>query len=79
MKVGRFPEVLNVYNRLVGLAPDDTQGLERSADVFERLGRLEDAGRRYVLLTDVYLTKRNVDRAIAYWDRAVSPVPRESV
>lgn len=70
-------EALNVYGRLTRLAPDDPLALEKNADVLERLGRLDEAGRQYVAVADIHLSQRNVERAIKNWERAISLLPNE--
>jgi tetratricopeptide (TPR) repeat protein len=77
MEAGRLEEALEVYNRAVQLSPDDPIVLEKSADVLERMGRLEEAGNKYVAVAEIHLSRRNVERAIANWERAAGLLPNE--
>jgi len=77
MEAGRLEEALEVYDRTIELSPDDPIVLEKSADVLERMGRLDEAGNKYVAVAEIHLSRRNVERAIANWERAASLLPNE--
>jgi tetratricopeptide (TPR) repeat protein len=70
-------EALEAYSRVSKLSPDDPLALERSADVLERMGRLEEAGKQYIAVAEIHLSQRNVERAITNWERATSLLPNE--
>ena len=70
LKSGRLDDSLKVYKRAHQLAPDDPTPLEKSADVLERMGRLREAAQQYVSVADVYLSLRDLDKAIGNWERA---------
>jgi tetratricopeptide (TPR) repeat protein len=71
----RYEDALKVYNRAHILSPDDAIPLEKSADVLERLGRLQEAASKYVAVADVYLAQRDLDKAIGNWERATRLTP----
>jgi tetratricopeptide (TPR) repeat protein len=75
LQARRFEDSLKVYTRAHQLAPDDPVPLEKSADVLERLGRLQDAAQRYVSVADIYLAARDLDKAIGNWERATRLTP----
>lgn len=75
LQAGRLEHALQVYLRAHQLAPDDPIPLERSADVLERIGRLKEAAQNYVNVAEIYLTKRDVDKAIGNWERAARLTP----
>ncbi|MEP7289460.1 MAG: tetratricopeptide repeat protein, partial [Chloroflexota bacterium] len=75
LNVKRFDDALKVYNRAHVLAPDDPIPLEKSADVLERLGRLQEAAQQYVTVADVYMGQRDLDKAIGNWERATRLTP----
>jgi tetratricopeptide (TPR) repeat protein len=75
LESGRLDDALKVYNRGVQLDPDDPIPLEKSADVLERLGRLQEAAQRYVNVADIYLARRDLDKAIGNWERATRLTP----
>ncbi len=75
LRANRLEEALKVYNRAHTLAPDDPVPLEKSADILERMGRLKEAAQAYVRVSDVYLSLRDLDKAIGNWERATQLTP----
>lgn len=71
----RLEEALKVYTRAHQLAPDDPIPLEKSADILERMGRLREAAQLYIQVADVYIAQRDLDKAIANWERATYLTP----
>src|SRR5260221_4300620 len=71
----RFDDALKVYDRAHRLAPDDPIPLEKSADVLERLGRLEEEAQKYVTVADIYLGQHDLDKSIGNWERATRLTP----
>lgn len=45
--------------------------LRKVADLQERLGQLTDASRTYMAMGEIYLRRRELDAAVANWERAV--------
>lgn len=72
---GQLDKALKVYKRAIQLSPDDPEPLERSADVLERMGQLKEAAQQYVKVSEVYLAQRDLDKAIANWERATQLTP----
>ncbi|HMM29010.1 MAG TPA: tetratricopeptide repeat protein [Aggregatilineaceae bacterium] len=70
LQARRLEDALKVYTRAHQLAPDDTIPLEKSADVLERLGRLKEAAQQYINVAELYLAQRDLEKAIANWERA---------
>ncbi|HVO71156.1 MAG TPA: tetratricopeptide repeat protein [Aggregatilineaceae bacterium] len=70
LQARRLEDALKVYTRAHQLAPDDPIPLEKSADVLERLGRLKEAAQQYVNVAEVYLSQRDLEKAIGNWERA---------
>lgn len=75
LEARRYEDALKVYTRAHQLAPDDPVPLEKSADVLERLGRLQDAAQRYITVADIYIAERDIDKAIGNWERATRLTP----
>src|SRR5688500_6842322 len=75
LNLKRYDDALKVYNRAHHLSPDDPVPLEKSADVLERLGRLQDAANQYVTVADVYLGQGDLEKAIGNWERATRLTP----
>lgn len=71
----RLQEALQVYQRSHELNPDDPLPLEKSADVFERMGRLKDAAAQYLSVAEAYLARRDLEKAIGNWERATRVTP----
>jgi tetratricopeptide (TPR) repeat protein len=70
LQARRLEDALKVYQRAHRLAPNDPIPLEKSADVLERMGRLQDAAIQYLSVAEIYLSQRDVDKAISNWERA---------
>ncbi len=72
---GQLDKALKVYRRAIQLAPNDPEPLERSADALERMGQLKEAAQQYVKVSEVYLAQKDLERAIANWERATQLTP----
>jgi tetratricopeptide (TPR) repeat protein len=75
LELGRLEDALKVYTRANQLAPDDPIPLEKSADVLERMGRLREAAQQYINVSEVYLQQRDLEKAVANWERATQLTP----
>ncbi len=75
LELGRLEDALKVYTRANQLAPDDPIPLEKSADVLERMGRLREAAQQYINVAEVYLQQRDLEKAVANWERATQLTP----
>lgn len=75
LSTGRLEDSLRVYKRAHQLLPDDPAPLEKSADVLERLGRLKEAAQQYIAVADIYLSLRDLEKAIGNWARATQLTP----
>ncbi len=70
LQARRLEDALKVYTRAHQLSQDDPIPLEKSADVLERLGRLKEAAQQYINVAEVYLSQRDLEKAIGNWERA---------
>jgi tetratricopeptide (TPR) repeat protein len=70
LQARRLEDALRVYTRAHQLAQDDPIPLEKSADVLERLGRLNEAAQQYINVADIYLAQHDIEKAIGNWERA---------
>lgn len=75
LEIGRLEDALKVYTRAHQLAPQDPIPLEKSADVLERMGRLREAAQQFVNVAEIYLTQRDLNKAIYNWERATDLTP----
>jgi len=74
-QTGRLEDALRVYGQAHKLDPDDPLPVEKSADVLERMGRLNDAAKQYLLVADIYLGQHDLEKAIDNWERATRITP----
>ncbi|MBI5928922.1 MAG: tetratricopeptide repeat protein [Chloroflexi bacterium] len=75
LQARRLPDALKIYERARTLDPDDPVPLEKSADVLERLGRLQDAAQQYMSVAEIYLAQHDLEKAISNWERATRVTP----
>lgn len=75
LRSGRLEDALKVYTRAHQLAESDPIPLEKSADVLERMGRLREAAQQYVNVAEIYLTQRDLSKAIGNWEKATRLTP----
>lgn len=72
----RLDEALKIYQKAHSLDRNDLIPLEKSADVYERLGRLQDAVKQYITVADAYLERHHdIEKAISNWERATRLTP----
>jgi len=72
---GQLNSALKVYKKANQLAPNDPVPLEGSADALERMGRLKEAAQQYVKVSEIYLSQRDIGKAIANWEHATQLTP----
>ena len=75
LKAGRLDDALKVYTRAHQLAKNDPIPLEKSAEVLEAMGRLREAAQQYVNVAEIYLSQRDLDKAVATWEMATRLSP----
>ncbi len=75
LRVGRLDDALKVYTRAHQLNTTDPIPLEKSADVLERMGRLREAAQQYVNVAEIYLSQRDLSKAISNWEKATHLSP----
>ncbi|NWG16941.1 MAG: tetratricopeptide repeat protein [Chloroflexi bacterium] len=75
LEIGRLDDALKVYTRAHQIAQEDPIPLEKSADILERVGRLKEAAQQYINVAEVYLSQRDLDKAIYNWERATRLTP----
>ncbi len=72
----RLDEALKIYQKAHSLDRNDLIPLEKSADVYERMGRLQDAVKQYIAVADAYLEQHHdLEKAISNWERATRLTP----
>lgn len=75
IQVGRLEDALKVYLQAMKVAPQDPIPVEKSADILERLGRLNEAAKQYVTVADLYLGQHDLKKAISNWEKVTQITP----
>jgi tetratricopeptide (TPR) repeat protein len=75
LQLDRLPEALRCYQRSAMLNPGDPVAPEKCGEIFERQGRLNEAAQTYLAVAEVHLKRRDVQKAIANWERVVRLTP----
>ncbi len=74
-QLGNFDEALQIYLHVAKLSPDDPIPVEKIAQLCERLGDLKIAVNAAMRAGDLYLSQRDVDKAIENWVRVTNLNP----
>ncbi len=75
LQADRLDEALRVYKKAHQLSPNDPIALEKSAEVLEKMGRLREAAQQYANVAELYLKQKDLDKAVANWERATYLTP----
>ncbi len=68
LETGDFKEALLVYRLASKVSPDDPIPVEKTADVLEHLGQLKEAIERREAAADLYVQRRDVEKALENWN-----------
>jgi tetratricopeptide (TPR) repeat protein len=63
----QYDEAFQIYQRVAELVPNDPIPFERIAQLSERLGQLKEATDAAMKAAELYLTNRDVEKAIENW------------
>ena len=63
----QYDEAFQIYQRVAELVPNDPVPFERIAQLSERLGQLKEATDGAMKAAELYLTNRDVEKAIENW------------
>src|SRR4030043_650951 len=74
-EIQKFPEALEYYQRVTRLSPNDPLPMLKVAEIYERLGNLENATKSYMDVADLYIRNKDVEKAIQSWSRGVTLNP----
>src|SRR5512139_828796 len=67
----QWEKALTEYRNALNEFPDDLGVVEKTADVFERLGRLEEAAQSYQTIANARSRQGHQDQAVGFWERAI--------
>jgi tetratricopeptide (TPR) repeat protein len=76
-QLGEFDEGLRIYQRVAQLTPDDPVPLEKVAQISERLGDLTAAAESASKAAEMFLSQREVDKALENWVRITTLHPED--
>jgi tetratricopeptide (TPR) repeat protein len=74
-QIQEFKEALQTYQRLSEISPDDPIPFEKRAQLSERLGNLQAAVAAATKAADLYLSQKDVNKAIENWARVTQLDP----
>lgn len=75
LQTKRLDEALGVYQRAASLNPGDPVAPEKCGEIFEQLGRINEAVQTYLIVAEIHLKRRDVDKAVDNWNRVVYLAP----
>jgi tetratricopeptide (TPR) repeat protein len=75
LQTNRLPEALKCYQRAASISPGELTAPEKCGEVLEALGRRNQAGQTYVAVAEAYIRRREIQKAIENWERAVRLLP----
>jgi tetratricopeptide (TPR) repeat protein len=67
----QFERALDCYKLAARYSNGDIDYLRKVADLQERLGQLSEASRTYMAMGEIFLRRRQLEDALANWERAV--------
>jgi tetratricopeptide (TPR) repeat protein len=77
LETEQYKEALAVYHRASKLSPEDPIPIERCAEIFERLGQINDAINQRQAAADAYLARKEIEKAISNWRHIARLNPRD--
>ena len=74
-QLGEFEEALRMYQRAAALSPNDPLALEKVAQLSERVGDLPTAVDSAMRAAELFISQREVDKALENWSRVTALNP----
>ncbi len=74
-ELGNMDQALELYQRSIRFSPEDPLPVERSAQIYKKMGQIEKAAEFSMKAADLYLAIRDADKAIHNWTRVVGLQP----
>lgn len=75
MESGKSEEALRYYEKVSQLVPGDPLPYEKTATIYEGMGRKSDAAKKYIAVAEIYFQRKDVNRAVPYWQIAAELDP----
>ena len=75
LQANSLDEALKCYQRAAALDPSDPIAPEKSGEILERQGRLNDAAQTYLAVAEAHIKRRDIQKAVANWERVVRLTP----
>lgn len=75
LEKAEYKEALAIYHKAARLAPDDPIPVEKCAEVFELLGQAKDAVEQRNNAADLYVRRREVEKALENWSHIARLAP----
>jgi tetratricopeptide (TPR) repeat protein len=74
-----FDQALEFYRQAAVAAPTDAVPLEKSAEIYERLGNVNQAANALLAAAELYIKAKDVNKAIESWSNVLSLKPDNMV
>jgi len=71
----KYPEALRVYEHAAKLSPEDPIPVEKTAEIFERMGNTKQAIARRRMAAELHLKRRDAEKAIDNWSHIARLLP----
>ena len=78
-QLGEFEEALHIYQRVASLTPDDPVAFEKVAQISERVGQLPTAVEAAMRSAELFLSQRDVDKALENWAHVTALNPEHGL
>ncbi len=71
IELREYEQALKCYQKAAMITPDDPLPVEKVAQLYERMGGLDPASLASLRAAELYLKKRDADKAIENWERVI--------
>src|SRR5512138_1779101 len=78
-QLGDFEEALHMYQRVASISSSDPLALEKVAQISERLGDLPTAVDAAMRAAEMFLSQRDIDKAMENWSRVTALNPEHAL
>lgn len=78
MELRQYDEALRTYERVSALVPGDPLPHEKMAEIYQSTGNAKAASAAYLAAGEIYLARKDLQRAIPNWEQAVLLDPSQA-